>query len=100
MRGPGLAFNRLAWVGILLTTSLGLAFVPLHPKGDPMPDQAPETHYPTRNELLRFVRAVLDQKPQAIKLVKDLVSQFQVPTLEASLNLARAYLDSLASDGK
>jgi hypothetical protein len=64
-----------------------------------MPDKTKSTPFPTRTELLALARAVLDQKPQAIKLVKDVVHQFQIPTLEAVLNLARAYLDSLADDG-
>ncbi len=60
----------------------------------------PAQPYPTRNEILRLVRDVLDQKPAAIKLLKAVASQFQVPTLEAANNMARAYLDNLASDGK
>lgn len=56
--------------------------------------------YPTRNELLRFIRGVLDQQPGAIKLAKDLAAQFQVSTLEAANNMARAYLDNLVSNGK
>lgn len=65
-----------------------------------MPDLTNPKPYPTRNELLRLARDILDQKPAAIKLVKAVISQFQVPTLEAANNLARAYLDELASDGK
>ncbi len=64
-----------------------------------MPQRNPTGLYPSRNDLLFFIRAILDQKPQAIKLAKLVVGQFQTSTLEASLNLARAYLDSLADDG-
>ena len=61
-----------------------------------MPDSNKVQPYPTKKELLTLARAILDQKPAAIKLVKDVVSQFQIPTLEAANNLARAYLDRLA----
>jgi len=64
-----------------------------------MPDPHQPPAYPTKKELLRLARDILDQKPKAIQLTKDVVHQFQIPTLEAVLNLARAYLDALADDG-
>lgn len=48
--------------------------------------------YPTKADLLRLARDVLDQKPQAIRLIKDVAHQFQFPTLTAVVNLANAYL--------
>lgn len=64
-----------------------------------MPFQNAPKAYPTRKELLRLARDILDQKPAAIALLKAVVSQFQIPTLEAANNLARAYLDTLTDDG-
>lgn len=64
-----------------------------------MAEQTPSKPYPTRNELLRLTRDILNQKPAAISLVKAVISQFQIPTLEAANNMARAYLDSLADNG-
>lgn len=64
-----------------------------------MPLHYPPSPYPAKKDLLIFIRAILDQKPPAIKLAKDVVNQFQTSTLEASLNLARTYLDSMENDG-
>jgi len=57
-----------------------------------MPDQNKITAYPTKTDLLRLARDVLDQRPQAIRLVKDVAHQFQLPTLTAVIQLANAYL--------